>query len=253
MRDPPGTSTVTYVVCALSCWFAWPGTAAGQVRDDAELIQEFFIAETVFPQNRYELQVTVGADHRSWRGSRVWRLPVLVEFGLSDRLQVAAEVPFVTLSSVGREAVRGWGNAVFGLAYGLRPRIQSTAVTIGLEVGFPGRRADSLVAEREIAWEPGIVLARQFGPTQVHVGLGVELGEESSFSADLALVVPIGAFRVTTELNWLGGDEPILFFTPGVVWPWADGWEVGAGIPIGLTADGPRTNLIVKLTYEVAL
>ena len=243
--------------CALGCWLAHPGTVSAQGADiverTPELLQEFFIAESVFPQDRHELQVTVGAVYRAGNGSRVWRLPAVVEFGLSDRLQVAAELPYVSLSPVGAARARGLGNAIVSLAYGVLLNAASTAVTVGLEVELPGRRADSLLTEGRVAWQPGVVVARQIGKAQVHVGAALELSRPRSLSADVALVFPVRDLRLTTELNWLGDSDPILFFTPGLIWEAPSGLEVGAGIPMGLSADAPGTNLIVKLTYQVQL
>jgi len=234
----------------LGCWLAWPGATSGQT---PEMLQQFFIAETVFLQDRYELQVTLGAVYRAGPVSRIWRRSAGVEFGLTERLQISAGFPFVSLTPTGAAVVRGLGNTGVGVAYGLFTDVASLAVTIGLDVGLPGRHADSLLAEGRVVWEPRAVIARQIGLAQLHLSAAVELGAQPSLSANLALVFPLRELRLITEVNWLGNNDPVLFFTPGLIWQAPRGLEVGVGVPIGLSADAPSTNLIVKLTYQVAL
>ena len=52
------------------------------------------MAETVFPQEKGELQVTLGPEY--WKGKELneARLPLSLEYGITDRVQVGLEIPY---------------------------------------------------------------------------------------------------------------------------------------------------------------
>ncbi len=61
------------------------------------------------------------------------------------------------------------------------------------------------------------------------------------------MFVPAGAWFATAELNW---TEEESYFTPGLVaHPWDD-WELGLGIPIGLTEESDDFRLLFMATWE---
>jgi hypothetical protein len=56
-----------------------------------EYVQEFFLSDAVRSQEKGELQITFGVDSRHGSGTNAF---VKSEFGLTDRLQLSAEVPY---------------------------------------------------------------------------------------------------------------------------------------------------------------
>src|SRR5918911_331560 len=56
-----------------------------------EYVQEFFLSDAVRSQEKGELQITIAVDSRRSMGTN---LLMKSQFGLTDRLQLSAEVPY---------------------------------------------------------------------------------------------------------------------------------------------------------------
>jgi hypothetical protein len=278
------TRRLALVALALTCSAA-PAFAQSQtVNDDyVQPLQEVFQTELVYPQDRGDVQVTVGP--RRFAGSDdVGELPVAAEYGITDRWQV--EVEYAALSSVRLDptgTARGHGDVEVGTKYSfMRIGGSQFHAALGLNVSFPSGHVTRGLSEGLLEVEPFVCGARDFpqlnhaqvfaeaGMTLVHRIVPPPASDENGDAGgteppaadpheaflDVGAFVPIQAFRGTMELNWTtnqwnhGGDRSELYVTPGVVWDGVPGWEFGLGVPIGASHDADRVRVIGMVIFE---
>jgi len=198
-----------------------------------EPIQEFLLAETAYPQDRGEVQLTVEASHRDETAARL-----LAEYGVTDRVQLSVLTPAVHGGTLDEPDPLTLG-ALLSLL-----NTSTLAVSAQLEVGL----SDSDATE----WEPSLVAGAAWGRFQVHGSAAVGFsGDETEFSPALGALLDAGPWTPTLELTGSAAKEEAsrIALTPGVYYHFAPGIELGVGAPIELRGSGfPR--LVAKFTFE---
>ncbi|WP_437934186.1 hypothetical protein [Sorangium sp. So ce341] len=222
-------------------------------------VEELFLGETPFPQEALELQVTSApAWERAGRRVR-FGVPLLLELGITDRLQVGAELP-LELVRHDRGATAGLGavqaeamvNLVDSGALGL-------ALSAGLEAALPAGARD--LGPPGYALEPFVSVDKAIGG--VHVGLSasaeVRLPAARGDAAELdpgvalAVVLPVGSVAPTVELAAELDEAASLAVASGVLWHPAPGLELGAALELGLAGEAPDVGLLLLVTTEIEL
>jgi hypothetical protein len=235
--------------------------AAQESEDDSprvglpELIQEFALSETVYPQEKGETQITLSTLRLRNDDGRLRETGLKVEYGITKRLQIELEAPYVSLRPNGQSRQRGFGDTSLGLSYNLRPGGgRRTAVSLGFAVSLPTGNERKELGTGKTIFEPSVVLAQQVGKAQVHLSFGTELGGvEREYSYNLAAVYPMSRkFYPTLELNgFRAADEGNrVYLTPGAVYRIGKNAEVSVGIPVGLHTDGQKIGPVGKFTIE---
>jgi hypothetical protein len=259
---------VLLCVVAVTCF--GPAAAAEEESEKRALIEEFLTAEPSYVQLKGEIEFSSAFDYRKPAGD--WSVPVLVEYGITDRLEAEVEASYLSVPVDGSRN-RGPGDVELGLHYALRPDVDKVAVTLGADVGLPtGDEARGLGSGRtdvEFFAIAGLKLAR----AELHVTgmLGVE--EEVELGLNAAAVYPRGDLRFTLESNVHrgakrtgerivgqelaetlgeeGGDEDLwVVVTPGLFHRPSPEIEYGIGVPIGLTRAAPGWGIIGRMTIE---
>lgn len=216
----------------------------------AELLQEAFRAEVVYPQARRELQGTIGFDYQRDPGFRIWETVLLIEFGLTDRLQLAAGLPFRGERVAPAAEDRGLGRPEIGVLFAVLPALDPVALSAEIDVGLPALSGDDAGVE----WGGSLIAAVRAGPAQVHAGVGVEVEDGDAIPVGgLVGIYPLGRWRLLLEASGFHEGETVAFLTPGVVLQVMDDLELAVGVPIPVTRAAPGTNLVVKLTLEAGL
>jgi hypothetical protein len=231
--------------------------AAGQ-RRVKQLVQELLQAETVFPQERGEIQITVAPRVTHWGAARLTSSTLQLELGLTDVWQVEVEAEAYSLRRPGLSAGSGLGELAIGarrswLAIGG----SSLHIAAGADLAFAPESFDD--TEREMSIEPGFAIARDFdNGLELFGSLGAELPWRAIGDVDVTthagFLFPIGALRLTSELGWRSGDKPgddrrVLALTSGIVAVLAPAFELAIGVPMRLQGD-PGCTLLAKLTVE---
>lgn len=243
-------------------------------------LQELFQTELVYPQEKGEAQLTFSPSFGKGGDLGLFRTPVLFEYGVTDRWQVEVEWQSVWArrETGGGKRARGAGSLRLGTKYSfMRMRGSDFHSAVGVEVELPTGGAGEGPDEDEIEYEPYLILARDFpklSGAQLFMQVGVGLArhaerpaggeEEDEPAADTlhlngGFFVPFRRWRFTGELSrqstpWeRGGEGQQMYLTPGVAWHPSDSWEVGVGLPFGLTARAHKFGAILKLTYEFEL
>ena len=238
--------------------------STGSEREKPKLIEEFLTTEPSYVEPKGEVQVSSAFDYR--RPAEDWRIPLSIQFGITDRVE--AEVDAIYLSIPGDGSTnRGPGDMDPGLHYALRPDVEKVSLTVGVDVGLPtGNKAKDLGS--------GQVDVELFGITgmkvcqgELHVTGVLDVGDKVEPGLDIGLAYPLGGLRLTLETNVVvdperpgelavsqdKGENVWVIVTPGLFHRASPEIEYGIGVPIGLTRSSPDWGLIGRLTIEFEL
>ena len=251
--------------------------------DDADrhttpLIEEFFLIESVYPQERGETQLTLGTAHTSGAPEGDGQSGRLgIEYGISDRLQVELSQIVWFDREVIEDDVRasnsGLGDLEIGVKYAFEPaREDGIWVAVGLEITAPVGDVDEELGEGFWVYEPFVIVSRDLGDT-TSVTLTLAYGfldrdavpedadeieaEDNELELGVGIVRAFGpnwrtTMELTYETNELGGDgnEVESYLTPGLVYKGRQGFELGLGASAGLTDDAADWSILGSLSYE---
>lgn len=200
-----------------------------------EPIQEFFLAETAYPQGRGELQLTLETSHRDETAATL-----LAEYGITDRFQLSVLTPAVHGGSL--DEPNPW---VLGALLNLL-NTPTLAVSAQLEAGISDENGG------RVEWEPSLTAGAAWGRVQVHGSAAVGFSSgETEFSPSLGALYDAGRVIPTLELTGSAarGEGSRIALTPGVYYHVGRGLEAGVGVPVELRGSGfPR--LVAKITLE---
>ncbi|NQT12616.1 MAG: hypothetical protein HQ582_07705 [Planctomycetes bacterium] len=244
-------------VCCFGIALMMSSAAEGQERALDEFFQELFLGESVYPQESKELQFTTGF---LWRheGRHDHRLPVLLEYGITDRFQVALELP-VDWVRDDDQRHGGVGNIELETYWNfLNNPSSGWAAGVGFGLGFPA--ATDEVGDDAYLYEPFFVAYRQVGDCAAfNVSAGLEIEDprhedETEVAGEVAaaLIRRCDPFVLLLEAGVeIETDETPVRLAPGVYWQPDDAnWEIGVSLPIGLSSDAPDIGVFALWTVE---
>ena len=147
---------------------------------------EFFLGQSVQTQPQGSLQMIVGGSHE--RGSdaqgsqRFSEITARAEYGVTDRLQLQAALPYQIDDRPGSYTSQdNVGNVQVGATYSLLRADDPISMSAGMDVQIPvGHQANlnrmDVRGSDQTLYKPQLIVARDFGPTQVHANAQAELG-----------------------------------------------------------------------------
>ncbi len=268
-RSDALVGVVLFVLLSASAAWGSPGYV--------QPLQEVFQTELVYPQERGEVQLTAAPRYRSGADEDLFELPLAVEYGITDAWQVGLDWRSIVHRRPREEdSTTGAGGLEVETKYSFMNVGESDFhAALAFSLGIPLGDVDRGLTEGFLEYEPAVLLAYDFPRlansqlfTEVRVGFvqrvrspsdpdeaeppSHELGWSSGF------FVPVGPIRLTLELTletneWNNrGEEAGWSLTPGVVWDLPGRWEIGIGVPIGLSGDEEwaATGLLI---YELDL
>jgi len=197
-----------------------------------QLAQELFLAETVYPQERGEVQLTLHSRVEAGTHTRA-----LAEYGVTDRLQLSLTTPVLE-----RGASGGGDEDTYdvGVLYALLPAAYPVELSASVEASFARGAAPQ--------WEPALVAARGWGRVQLHGTVAGELDGEGAVWGALAALVDAGRATPTLELVRSAEHENIV--VPGLFVHPASAVEIGAGVPVCLSCDRRTEGFRAMVTVE---
>jgi hypothetical protein len=238
-------------------------------------IEELFKTDTVYPEERGELEVGLTSVYQHNSLGNTWTVPVTLEYGLTDNWQVEAEWNgYVQRTPKGGSTVRGIGDLELNAQYSflnVNDSLYHIAPRFGVEV--PLGNVNKGLSEGFMEYQPGVILARdipQLHRTQVFTEIGVNFVQrvkrpteaDDAEPAAHELAVGAGFFTLfsrgalTMEFNWNNnkwnhhGTENTWYATPGVLWRVTRNVEFGVGVPIGLNRQSDRFDVVSHLVFE---
>jgi hypothetical protein len=241
---------------------AGPLRASPEEPDDdvEEVIQELFLGETVYAQDRLELQLTSALSFVHTPAGGAFIAAPFFELGLTERFQIGAELPIESAPLQGEGEgdggrALGVGNVSVGAlfnAYNSRKR--GFALSFALEGSFPA--ASGSVGEPAWGVEPVIIAYKALGPVHMNLALAAEVeiptGDdedvELSPSAALGLFLPVGPVVPTLELLVTPLSSPALTAAAGALVHPSPALEIGLALMAGL--DEPSFGASLMATWE---
>jgi hypothetical protein len=112
MTDPPTQGTLlATALCLLGVAVALPG----RMRADAG---PPFLSNDPGTPGTANWEINIAATQTTLHGLSGWQLPQLdVNYGVGERIQLTAEIPYVVLNSSTQPQASGWGNANAGVKW----------------------------------------------------------------------------------------------------------------------------------------
>ena len=244
-------------------------------RDVPQPIQELFQSNLVYPQEEDEIQFTFFPSFRKDQDSEKTRTLFEVEYGITDAFQIIAEWDGLLYQNPEEgPTISGLGNIELGAQYSwMALGDGNTHFSFGSLVELPTGPVDNGLTDGFLEWNQFIILARDFpdlNQSQIFVEFGFnwvdlirtlpEVADEEVHSLfwNVGGFFPIDQWRATLEINgsnnqWDGGDENEIFLTPGVIYKFSNGLELGVGTPIGFTGFSDDYRVIGYLMWEFEL
>jgi hypothetical protein len=259
-------TSILHVVVLLST------TKIAAAQERRQPVQELFLTETVYPQEKHELQLTLGSLVDRSRADRAGLVPFSIEFGLTDRWQVQAgwdgytrfqgTAPFTHLRSA---------RASVGTKYSFMNIARSPVhAAVGVDVEFP--RPNALAegeGEQDMEFEPFLAAAFDLGRHVTifgSVAASLEPGQVGDLvlhkqppddRGTIAYGVLLGFHRETFALEyttrsdvlpWRLDGAPLV--TPSFIVRLPTKWELAIGAPFSGRAGHRRPGIAMHLVKE---
>ena len=246
------------VLIGVSFFCCHPVFAKEEESNVERIVEELFLGLVVYPQERGEFQFSTGF-RSAHKKTDDFRLETFIEYGITDRLQIAAEFP-VDFLRAEPEKIQGLGNVELETYYNFynNPRC-GRAYGVGFVLGLP--TATPEVGERAMIYESFFVAYQEFKPFYFNFFAGIDVEdsliaeEESQVGGDIALAVfrKYDQFVLDLELGIKieEGETPVRL-APALYWhprDWKD-TEFAVSLPIGLTGETPNLGVLLMITKE---
>lgn len=220
-------------------------------------IEDFFIGRTVQTQEAGEMQLSAGAMHQRDGDLRFSEIRTRAEYGLTDRLQLQAELPFqVNDRPTNFEAQTDVTSLQVGATYSILRGDDPISLSAGMDVAVPIGDDEAMPDGRDDSrniWKPSLMVARDFGPTQVHADAQAEIMDgANALNYNVGMVYPVGVVAPTLELNAraVENGSPQVYATPGLYYNFSERAEVGLGVPIGLNEQSRDGQIMAKFNFQ---
>jgi len=225
---------------------------AAEERKPGDLVLELFAGEKLYIQEKGEWYLIVTPSFTQGHDEKEFELEAEVIYGLTDELQLSAEIPCAIVNPDNGSQHQGIGDVTLAANYNF---LQARDFALGVRAAFliPTGDEDRDLGAGQFIWSPSLLGAVRVGQGEIYGAVGGEFGDnhDDAFTYTLAGAYPwqslVGVFEVTGA-NGSGAD--VLYLTPGVYWNVREGIQVGVGVPIGVTDDSDDYRGIGKLVFE---
>ena len=269
---------VGYLAMCLGLMISPISAQENDVDQREQPVQELFQTDLVYAQERGELQLSHTSRFSKGKDRSLLKNLLTVEYGITNRWQIEIEWNAINRrSETGEATARGRGDLSIGTQYSFMNMARSNFHSaVGFEITLPTANIEKEMTEGFVEYEPYFILAKDFPKLNnlqlfSQVGIGFKQrarrhadandDEPAAHEANLGVgmfipfrrVVFTGEFNFSTNRWNNGGREREVFATPGSVWKLPRNWQLGLGVPIGLTRDSDRFGTVVTLVYEFNL
>lgn len=227
-----------------------PRTAPAQDASSPKLIEEAFLGDLAFMQERGEIQIgsLMRADGAS--ANRTAGIPLAIEYGITDDFQVSLET-----GGFNYARAAGWSSPhAFGLGlrygrYGLLPHLHA-AVTLGAASdGGSGTRVTSTTSGLLLGVDvPRLGMTHVF--TSLVDGFWNSQGIKAGVDWFAGAVVPMGRLRATIERPLRVADAANRGTVPGLVWKVVEGLDIGAATTLRTQPETRLSGAMLSLVVE---
>jgi hypothetical protein len=228
-----------------------PGAASAQDAKPIQLIQEAFLGDLAFTQERGEIQISSLMRADGAAVNRTASIPLGMEYGITDDIQVSIETGgFNYARPTGWSSPRAFGMGLRYGRYGLLPNLHA-ALTIAAETD--GGAGDKRIVDTKSGLQLGVDVPRLRMThifTSIVRGLWNSEGIQSGVDWNAGLVVPLGTARVTIERTVRAADSANRGTVPGLVWKVADGLDIGVATTLRTQPSVRLSGAMLSLVLE---
>jgi hypothetical protein len=242
------------LVVPLSC------VLAQEPQGDKRLPEELAITRSVAIQDADELESTATFRYSKSQPTENYAAEAELEYGLTDRWEIDADVPYEFLRPKNASGADGIGDVETAVRYGVVPIGQGpVALTAGLELGIPtGDRMRDL-GEGRLTVEPFFTASTWLGRCNVQVNGGwtravTNSGEEprDDFEYDVAILCPVKRWYLVLEGNGESSSEVTTYYvTPELIWRPMKNLELLVAAPLGITRESADYGVIGAISLEL--
>lgn len=231
-----------------------PATQAGEHEEEKKpggLFTELFVGEKIYLQEKGEWYLIVTPSFAKAPDEKEFELEAEVIYGLTDQLQLSAEVPYVVVNPDSGSQHQGIGDVDLAANYNF---IQTSQFALGVRAEFiiPTGDENRGLGGGQFAVVPALLAGFRFGDAELYASIGEFIGEDDdAFTYTIAGAYPWRQLVGVLELTGLNGSgEDVLYLTPGAYWNVTEKIQVGLGVPIGLTDDSDDYQIVGKISFE---
>lgn len=258
---------ISIIICFIlvACGVADRNSVCAEEIEKASLLEDFFVTESVYPQDQGETQITLSSLCATADEGNGSSLTAGIEFGLTDRLQI--EATWDALNHANPDAgasVNGTGDTALGFKYTF-DEFDTTGIRLatGFEVTFPTGKNE--VSENAYVYEPFLIVSKNLGEdANLHASVSYGFVDPQDndedapdeISASLGSVYRLGedwrlTFEASLESDKLDdGDVTASYLIPGLLWKGIDDLEVGLAVARGLSDSSDNWQYLGMVSYE---
>jgi len=221
-------------------------------------VEELFVGQTAYTQPQGETQMIVSGAQTRTGDLRNSNVIGRAEYGLTDHLQLQAELPFdITDRSSNFTAQTGVSRAQAGVTYNFMDRRDPVAISAAMDVEVPLGSARDVTGDRPSqgpTYKPSLIVAGGAGITTIHTSAQAELGQPSkAVNYSVGSMYNLGSWVPTLEVNARAQENtrPELYATPGLYYKFSDRTQVGVGTAIGLNDQSQDVKVMAKLSLQL--
>ncbi len=242
------------MVVPLSCVLAQEPTG------DKSLPEELAITRSVVIQAADELESTFSFQYARSQAREGYSAAAEFEYGLTDRWEIDADVPYEFLRPKNETGANGIGDVEAAVRYGLIPLGQQpVSLTAGLGFGIPtGDRMRDL-SEGRLTLKPFFTAGTWLGQCNVQFNGGwaraiTNSGQEprDDFEYNVAVLYPVKRWCVVLEGNGESTSEMTTYYvTPELIWRPMKNIELLVAVPLGITHESADYGVIGAISLEL--
>ncbi len=233
---------------------------AQEAQDEKCLPEELAVTRSIVMQDADELESSASFSFLKFRDQKQITTAAEFEYGLTDRWELDAEVPYRFVNPNGARAASGIGDVEAAVRYGIIPIGKTPlALDVGLAVGAPtGDRIHDL-GEGRLTLTPFFTASTWAGPVNAQLNCAWEravtsAGEEprDNFVYNVAILYPIERWFLVLEGNGTSSHELTTYYvTPELIWRPARRLQFLIAAPIGVTRAAADYGIVASVTLEL--
>lgn len=231
-----------------------------ELPDDKRLPEELAITRSIVIQEADELESTVTFQYSKSQPAENYGAEAELEYGLTDRWEIDADVPYEFLRPKNESGANGIGDVEAAVRYGVVPLRQGpVALTAGLEFGIPTGDRTRDLGEGRLTLEPFLTASTWLGPCNVQVNGGwtravTNAGKEplDDFEYNVAILYPVKRWYVAVEGNGESSSQVTTYYvTPELIWRPMKNLELLVAAPLGVTRESADYGVIGEVSLEL--
>jgi hypothetical protein len=233
---------------------------AQEAQDEKCLPEELAVTRSIVMQDADELETTTSFNFLKSRDKKQITTAAEFEYGLTDRWELDAEVPYQFVNPNGGRAANGVGDVEAAVRYRVIPMTkEALALNVGLAVGVPtGDRIHDL-GEGRLTLAPFFTASTWAGPVNLQLNCAWEravtdAGEEprDNFIYNVAILYPIQRWFLVLEGNGNSTHELTTYYvTPELIWRPMSRLQFLIAAPIGVTHAAADYGIVASVTLEL--